>query len=166
MLGCPVLVGELLTNEALSGGKRLVRSEAIRGGTTTCIPSNLTRGESIVNGDSNWDGDIGASSKPKQKVSMHDRQTVVLSGGPWLGGRERQRTWSKHIREPLHALDPPSDPPDIDKSQYNCQSNDPAHCATRYRQDGHGGRRACGSGGTGTGTRSRNRSWGTAQAVS
>ena len=90
MLGCPVLVGELLTNEALSGGKRLVRSEAIRGGTTTCIPSNLTRGESIVNGDSNWDGDIGASSEPKQKVSMHDRQ----NGAVWQPsvGWEREAT--------------------------------------------------------------------------
>ena len=50
-----------------------------------------------------------------------------------------RRTWSKHIRTSLHALDPTSDPQDIDESQYNYQSEDPANSAKRYRQDGHGG---------------------------
>lgn len=64
--GSSILVGELTdTDTALRGGKWLVNSDVAPGGKMR-IPSNLTRGESVVDNCDNRDGDIGASSK-KQK---------------------------------------------------------------------------------------------------
>lgn len=59
------VVGEL-TDGMLRRGKRLFSSDVVRGEKVR-FPSNLTRGESIVDKCDNWDGDIGASSKCKSK---------------------------------------------------------------------------------------------------
>jgi hypothetical protein len=132
-VGCSTLIGEL-TKEALREGKWLVKSEVLRGGAMSII-SGLRRGESIVNCD-NCDGDMGVSSKQrtKQNNSEHSTQsnhTVARDA----------RTWSKNVRASLHALDPALDPPDVDESEYDGQSDDPADGAAGNRQDGHGGRR-------------------------
>ena len=111
-----------------------------------CATADLTRGES-VNCD-NWDGDIGASSK--QNKTKKRAVSTRMQSLSWLAGRlgaspcslreRRARTWSEHVRESLHALDPAPNPPDVDEGEYNRQRDDPAHGAERYRQDGHGGR--------------------------
>jgi hypothetical protein len=74
------VVGELTDGIMLRGGKWLFSSDVVRGEKVR-VPSNLTRGESIVDKCDNWDGDIGASSKCKSKkkeFSMRDRNDAVL----------------------------------------------------------------------------------------
>jgi hypothetical protein len=67
-LGCSIPVGEPTKEVVRRGGKWWVRSEAFRGETMRIVPSSVARDESIVNGDDDWDGDMGigaASSKQK-----------------------------------------------------------------------------------------------------
>lgn len=76
-----VLVGEL-TDTALRGGKWLINSDVICNcGGKIRFPSNLTRGESLVDIWDIWDGDIGASSKKqsqKKKEKKRVRESKII----------------------------------------------------------------------------------------
>jgi hypothetical protein len=73
--GSSIHVGEI-ADGMLRGGKWLFSSDSdVVRGEKARFPSNLTRGDSIVDKCDNWDGDIGASSKSKKK-----RVQLALAG--------------------------------------------------------------------------------------